>query len=142
MSLRDRLKVACCTPLEMQHATFPPSDATAHATSVQQLPANPHEIRASGATAHATTVQQGGCTGATEGTKLHVASARECNTQPGPLTAHRVLSDLLDAAMRACDQWQDGPEAREQMRQDVMATPEHLRTDLLNHFRKTYPCPK
>lgn len=48
--------------------------------------------------------------------------------------------ELLDAAMRVCDFWRDGPEAREQMRQDVMNTPLHLRADLLDHFRQTYPC--
>lgn len=47
-------------------------------------------------------------------------------------------SDLLQAAMRACDRWGDGPAARDQMRQDVLSTPHHLRQDLLQHFNKEY----
>lgn len=50
----------------------------------------------------------------------------------------RLTCELLDAAMRACDHWRDGPEAREQMRQDVLATPQHLRPDLLAHLRENY----
>lgn len=48
----------------------------------------------------------------------------------------RLTCELLNAAMRACDRWNDGPEAREQMRQDVLNTPPHLRDDLLDHFRQ------
>lgn len=48
------------------------------------------------------------------------------------------LAALLDAAMRACDFWQDSPQAREAMRRECMATPEHLRADLLAHFRLNY----
>lgn len=40
--------------------------------------------------------------------------------------------------MRACDAWGDGPEAREAMRRECMETPEHLRADLLAHFRASY----
>lgn len=46
---------------------------------------------------------------------------------------------LLQAAMRACDQWEDGQAARERMRQDCFNTPPHLRADLLQHLRGTYP---
>ena len=49
-----------------------------------------------------------------------------------------VLKALLAAAMLACDFWKDGPEAREQMRRDVEATPEHLRADLLDYFLQSY----
>ena len=49
-----------------------------------------------------------------------------------------VLQDLLEAAMRACDAWKDGPEAREQMRRDCIDTPPHLRADLRDHFNQTY----
>lgn len=49
-----------------------------------------------------------------------------------------LTHQLLLAAMRACDYHGDGPEAREQMRQDCLNTPPHLRADLLAHFRKTY----
>jgi hypothetical protein len=41
---------------------------------------------------------------------------------------------LITAAMRVCDRWGDGHEAREQMRADCLNTPAHLRQDLLEHF--------
>lgn len=50
----------------------------------------------------------------------------------------RITNQLLLAAMRACDCRGDGPEAREQMHQDCLNTPPHLRADLLAHFRETY----
>lgn len=50
----------------------------------------------------------------------------------------RLTTELLAAAMRAADHHGDGPEAREQMRLDVLATPQHLRADLLAHFRENY----
>lgn len=56
------------------------------------------------------------------------------------LFENRALSaDLMTAAMRCCDFHGDTPAAREQMRQDVLKTPPHLRGDLLAHFEKTYP---
>ncbi len=51
----------------------------------------------------------------------------------------RLTIELLAAAMRACDHWGDGPEAREQWKQDVLNTPHHLRPDLLAHLNKEYP---
>ncbi len=51
----------------------------------------------------------------------------------------RITAELLAAASRACDHYNDGPEAREQWRQDVLATPYHLRADLIDHLRKQYP---
>lgn len=51
----------------------------------------------------------------------------------------RITAKLLDAAMRACDHWGDGPQAREQMRQDCLNTPHRQRADLLAHFLATYP---
>ena len=143
MSLRDALKsaVARCTPLEMQHATFTENHATGNATGMQPMPENPHEIRVSDATAYATAMQLASATDATggnSGEKLQVAFAGTCNTQPGPLTAHRVTSALLKAAMQACDHHGDSESAREQMRADCLATPPHLRADLLAHFNQTY----
>lgn len=52
-----------------------------------------------------------------------------------------AVPELISAAMRACDVWNDSTEAREQMRRECAETPPHLRADLLDHFRKTYPCP-
>ena len=48
-----------------------------------------------------------------------------------------LLDQLIAAAMLTCDRWNDPPEAREQMRQDCINTPLHLRADLLEHFQKT-----
>lgn len=53
--------------------------------------------------------------------------------------AQASANDLVQAAMRACDHWNDPPPAREQMRQDCLATPAALRNELIDHFRKTYP---
>lgn len=52
--------------------------------------------------------------------------------------AHTSTAQLVEAAMRCCDYFEDSPAAREQMRQDVIDTPAHLRADLLAHFRKAY----
>lgn len=41
---------------------------------------------------------------------------------------------LLEAAMRRCDQFNDGEKARQDMREQVLETPPHLRQDLLGHF--------
>ncbi len=53
--------------------------------------------------------------------------------------AHETTTALIAAAMRACDHFNDGPAAREQMRNDCLATPPHLTADLLAHFNETYP---
>jgi hypothetical protein len=45
---------------------------------------------------------------------------------------------LLEAAMRCCDYWNDGPEARAQMVADIRATPQHHRQELLEHFQAWY----
>jgi hypothetical protein len=45
---------------------------------------------------------------------------------------------LLDAAMRCCDPWNDGPAAKAEMVADIKATPQHLRQDLLEHFLSAY----
>lgn len=50
----------------------------------------------------------------------------------------RVLPALMDAAMRACDHHGDGEQHREEMRADVLATPLHLRLDLLYHLQRTH----
>ncbi|MCW5668668.1 MAG: hypothetical protein KIT86_03335 [Hydrogenophaga sp.] len=49
-----------------------------------------------------------------------------------------LTSELLQAAMRVCDAWNDTESAREQMREDVLHTPPHLRGDLLGHLKKAY----
>ena len=45
---------------------------------------------------------------------------------------------LLQAAMRVCSDWGDSQAAREQMRQDCLNTPPHLRADLLTHFKNAH----
>lgn len=140
MSLRENLKatVARCTPLEMQHATFDAGDATGDATSMQQPPAIPHGIRVHAATAIATAMQQGQTGSATQadsGEKLQFAFASACNTQHGGITAHRLAKKLIAAAMRRCDEFDDNEAAREEMRQDVLATTPRLMSDLLDHLQ-------
>jgi hypothetical protein len=49
---------------------------------------------------------------------------------------------LFEAAMRCCDHWNDGPEARAQMVADIRATPQHHRQELLEHFQAWYGKPK
>ncbi|ABE44884.1 hypothetical protein [Polaromonas sp. JS666] len=52
--------------------------------------------------------------------------------------ADSIIADLLKAAMLACDHHGDNPAAREAMCADCLATPPHLRADLLAHFKQTY----
>lgn len=52
--------------------------------------------------------------------------------------AHLTAAELIVAAMRACDHWADGAEARDQMRRECMEVPPHQLADLLEHFQKTY----
>lgn len=54
------------------------------------------------------------------------------------LQSNRLTHQLLQAAMRVCDHWNDSPAAREQMRQDCLNTPPHLRAELLALLRKQY----
>jgi hypothetical protein len=49
---------------------------------------------------------------------------------------------LLEAAMRCCDHWKDGPEARAQMVAEIRATRRDQRQDLLEHFQAWYGKPK
>ncbi len=48
------------------------------------------------------------------------------------------MATLLAAAMRACDYWKDDDAARQAMRDDCLATPPHLRAELLAHFERHY----
>ena len=50
------------------------------------------------------------------------------------LESARVTQQLLEAAMRRCDQFNDSEKARQDMRKQVLETPPHLRQDLLEHF--------
>lgn len=48
------------------------------------------------------------------------------------------FEELMAAAMHCCDVHNDGPLAREQMREEVTATPLELWADLLVHFNEAY----
>ena len=50
------------------------------------------------------------------------------------LESARVTAQLLEAAMRRCDQFNDSEKARQDMRVQILETPPHLRMDLLDHF--------
>ena len=53
--------------------------------------------------------------------------------------AHESTTALIEAAMRACDNFGDDVEARDQMKAECMSTPRHLWNDLIDHLEKTYP---
>ena len=48
------------------------------------------------------------------------------------------ISELLAAAMRACDFHNDSDSAREAMRQQVLETPNAHHADLMEHFHSVY----
>ena len=50
------------------------------------------------------------------------------------LESSRITVQLLKAAMLRCDQFNDSEKARQDMREQVLETPPHLRHDLLEHF--------
>ena len=56
-------------------------------------------------------------------------------SQPANEEAFDLLAArLMAAAMRRCDQFNDNEKARQDMREQVLETPPHLRQDLLDHF--------
>jgi hypothetical protein len=61
---------------------------------------------------------------------------------PVASVSNELDRELLEAAMRCCDHWNDGPEARAQMVADIRATPQHHRQELLEHFQAWYGKPK
>lgn len=48
--------------------------------------------------------------------------------------ARKTAAWLIEAAMKACDMHNDSEAARQEMRQDCLRLPPHLRQDLLDHF--------
>ncbi|WP_298431378.1 hypothetical protein [Ottowia sp.] len=54
-------------------------------------------------------------------------------------STHYAAGKLIAAAMRACDELEDSPSARDQMLREVLAVPPHLRADLACCIEKTYP---
>ncbi len=72
-------------------------------------------------------------------------------SRPTPLPARDALAlltaifenclsveELIEAAMRACDHYGDGPAARQEMVQQCLEVPAHLRAELHQHFIRTY----
>ena len=55
-----------------------------------------------------------------------------------PASADELMSQLLEAAMRACDFWGDSQTARAEMVADIKATPSNRRQELLEHFLAAY----
>ena len=56
-------------------------------------------------------------------------------SQPTDVETFDLLAArLMAAAMRRCDQFNDSDKARQDMREQVLETPPHLRQDLLDHF--------
>ena len=50
------------------------------------------------------------------------------------LESSEITMRLLAAAMRRCDNFNDSERARQDMRDQVLEIPPHLRQDLLDHF--------
>ncbi len=142
MGLRAQLKarVASCATKQTQLATFEDSDATGAATEAQQNPATPHEIRVSGATDNATTAQlvpKDCATLPQKEPELRVAFTRARNSQLFSLTAERITRQVIEAAMRRCDEFNDNDQARQQMRDDCLSLSPAMQADLLAHFLET-----
>lgn len=138
MRLRDTLRstVARCTYQQMQHATSALANATDHATTAQQIAIYPQRTVTLCATASATVVQPDSEWYATP---TESVEAKSCVPQYGALTAHRVEKKLIEAAMRRCDEFGDGEDARREMREQCLSLPPHLQIDLLEHFSGNRP---
>lgn len=52
--------------------------------------------------------------------------------------ARETTEQLLEAAMLACDHWNDGPAAREEMRRWCLEQPQHLHADLRDNLLSHY----
>lgn len=59
-----------------------------------------------------------------------LAISQPANEESFDLLAARLMA----AAMRRCDQFNDGEKARQDMREQVLESPPHLQQDLLDHF--------
>ena len=57
------------------------------------------------------------------------------------LESARITAQLLEAAMRRCDQFNDSDKARQDMRQQCLEVPPHQRADLLDYLQRQYPKP-
>lgn len=66
--------------------------------------------------------------------ELQVASPRACNTQPGPLTRHRVTAALVAAIHRTCDARGDDDRNRRALVDECSRMTPEAQADLLAHF--------
>ena len=57
----------------------------------------------------------------------------------GAESAKLLTARLIAAAMRRCDQFGDGPDARSEMERDCLDTPAHLQADLLSYLNSVWP---
>jgi hypothetical protein len=79
----------------------------------------------------------------TPGSRLHETQREALRANKPAIVAYLQANPpagdgLMAMAMQVCDRYGDGEQAREDMRADVLATPPHLRADLLAHFEQTY----
>ena len=72
--------------------------------------------------------------------KSVLVKALDCSsTRQGTSTdVVELESQLIKAAMLACEHWGDSQAARIEMVADIKATPHHLRQDLLEYFLSAY----
>jgi hypothetical protein len=69
---------------------------------------------------------------------LAVSQQSEFISELNDFTSLRLMSELLESAMRCCDHHQDNLQARADMNLQCRETPSHLAEDLLNYFNQTY----
>jgi hypothetical protein len=140
MSLREKLSfrynVAHSLYMGMQPCNSALNDATVDATLMQRLAENPHVKRLTNAIDAATSLQLSSCAGV-KNTLLEVALISS-SVAPATEKGNVLMENLLEAAMRCCDHWNDGPVARAEMVSDVRAIPINQCQALLEHFRFTY----
>ncbi len=84
-----------------------------------------------------------------DGTGIEVPAGKLTPTQRAAIVAHKqelitrlietsqITAQLLAAAMRRCDEFNDNEPKREQMRADCLELCPRLQADLLAHFRST-----
>ncbi|MCX7241186.1 MAG: hypothetical protein NTU86_12175 [Burkholderiales bacterium] len=70
---------------------------------------------------------------------LAISNGDSCTSKFDALEAHRVAKELIAAAMRRCDQFNDSEAARAEMHQQCLELPPHLQRDLLEYFEACLP---
>lgn len=141
MSLRNSLRSATelqVAPVNARNAQLSEDlCATGGATDTQQPAANPHECSLFAATEDATHPQQlqkQGRNSKAKPEELRVASAKARNSQPGGLTAHRLLPALIASINNCCDARGDDQNNRAQLIAESALLVPHEQADMLAHF--------